>query len=434
MHLIADLQEIPYNQNLRLASFDITNMYTNIPTHDLATIIKEICKKNHIDPNIIEDIIKLTTTITNQNYFQFMNENYVQTEGLAMGTPTSAILSEIYLQFLENNIIYNILKTHNIKGYFRYVDDILVICNTTESNIHDVLNDFNQITPKLKFTIEEEIERKLNFLDITIQRVQHRITTHIYRKLTTTDSIIPNDSCHPIEQKMATIHYLYNRMHTYNLIATDIQKEKDTIQQILINNKYDPNPLKDSKKKKKENLHKQDIERTKWAKFTYICKETRFITKIFRNSNIKVALTTNNTIGKLLTTKQVETTSKYDKSGIYQLKCPTYDMKYIGPFKTRFQEHLRDFKYNNQKSKFAQHLLDRQHSIDEMENIMDIIHITNKGRMMDTIEKYYIYRETKLNNQINDKLTVQPITIFETLVQQDTHRGLIKTHNQQTGL
>jgi len=39
-HLIADLQEIPYDQNLRLASFDITNMYTNIPTQDLATIIK----------------------------------------------------------------------------------------------------------------------------------------------------------------------------------------------------------------------------------------------------------------------------------------------------------------------------------------------------------------------------------------------------------
>jgi len=64
---------------------------------------------------------------------------------------------------------------------------------------------------------------------------------------------------------------------------------------------------------------------------------------------------------------------------------------------------------------------------------MDIIHITNKGRMMDTIEKYYIYRETKLNNQINDKLTVQPNIMFETLVQQDTHRGLVKTHNQQMG-
>ena len=439
--LITDLQEIPYDQNLRLASFDITNMYTNIPKHELPTIINDICKNNHTDPNVIEDIIKLTTTVTNQNYFQFMNENYIQTEGLAMGAPTSAILSEIYLQFLENNVIYNILKTHNIVGYFRYVDDILVIYNNVKSNIHEVLDDFNQITPKLKFTIEEKIERKLNFLDITIRREQHHITTSIYRKPTTTDTIIPSDSCHPIEQKMTAIRYLCNRMHTYNLNAIDTQKEKDTIQQILMNNKYDPNLIQDNENKKKEenkiNIQKQDTEGTKWAKFTHIGKETRFITKIFKKSNIKIALTTNNTIEKLLTIKQDKTTSKYDKAGVYQLKCPTCDMKYIGQtgrsFKTRFREHLRDFKYNNWKSKFAQHLLDRQHSMDEMENIMDVIHITNKGRMMNTIEKYYIYRETKLNNQINDKLTMQPNVIFETLVQQETHRGQGSTHSQQTG-
>jgi len=66
------------------------------------------------------------------------------------------------------------------------------------------------------------MEHKLTFLDITIQREQHHITTNIYRKPTTTDSIIPNDSCHTREQKMAAIHYLCNRMHTYNLTATDI--------------------------------------------------------------------------------------------------------------------------------------------------------------------------------------------------------------------
>jgi hypothetical protein len=53
--------------------------------------------------------------------------------------------------------------------------------------------------------------------------------------------------------------------------------------------------------------------------------------------------------------------------------------------------------------------------------------------MMDTIEKYYIYRETKLNNQINDKLTVQPNIIFKTLVRQDPHRELCNIHNQQIG-
>jgi hypothetical protein len=51
--------------------------------------------------------------------------------------------------------------------------------------------------------------------------------------------------------------------------------------------------------------------------------------------------------------------------------------------------------------------------------------------MMNTIEKYYIYRETKMNNQINDKLTVQPNTIFETIVQHETHRGLQTAHDLQ---
>jgi hypothetical protein len=36
-----DITEIPYNQNLKLASLDIDNMYPNIPTHELCSIKKE---------------------------------------------------------------------------------------------------------------------------------------------------------------------------------------------------------------------------------------------------------------------------------------------------------------------------------------------------------------------------------------------------------
>jgi hypothetical protein len=55
-----------------------------------------------------------------------------------------------------------------------------------------------------------------------------------------------------------------------------------------------------------------------------------------------------------------------------------------GPFKIRFQEHLRDFKYGNNRSKFVQHLLENRHAIGPMEDIMDIIHVTNKGKMIET--------------------------------------------------
>jgi len=106
-------------------------------------------------------------------------------------------------------------------------------------------------------------------------------------------------------------------------------------------------------------------------------------------------------------------------------------MKYVGqtgkPFKVRFQEHLRDFKYGNKKSKFAQHLLENKHPIGPMENIIETIHVPNKGRMMDTLERYYIFREIKLNSQINDKLTAKHNIIFKIIVHKDVHRGLSAT-------
>jgi len=58
-----------------------------------------------------------------------------------------------------------------------------------------------------------------------------------------------------------------------------------------------------------------------------------------------------------------------------------------------------------------------------MANIMNVLHLTGKDQM-NAIEKCYIYRETKMNNQINDKLTVQPNATFETIVRREAHGGL----------
>jgi hypothetical protein len=52
LQLINDLKEININPHTRLASFDISNMYTNIPTQDLKYIIPNIL--NHNISNTIE--------------------------------------------------------------------------------------------------------------------------------------------------------------------------------------------------------------------------------------------------------------------------------------------------------------------------------------------------------------------------------------------
>jgi uncharacterized protein (DUF1697 family) len=226
VQFINDLTNIPYNKKLILASFDISNMYTNIPTEELIKIITTACQNNNIEDNLKQNIIKLSKTIRGQNYFQFLDKTYVQTEGLAMGAPTSSIFSELYLQFLKNSTIYNILINYDVKGYFRYVNDILIVYDEEKTNVDTLLDCFNNISPKLKFTIEKEMEHKINFLDITINREPNKISIDVYRKPTYTDVIIPNDSCQPREHKMAVINYLYNRMNTYQLSPEKMAKRK----------------------------------------------------------------------------------------------------------------------------------------------------------------------------------------------------------------
>jgi hypothetical protein len=65
------------DQNLRLASFDISNIYTNITTDELLTIIELACKNNDVEKGMKRDILKILKFVIDQNYFQFMDQTYV---------------------------------------------------------------------------------------------------------------------------------------------------------------------------------------------------------------------------------------------------------------------------------------------------------------------------------------------------------------------
>jgi len=114
-------------------------MYANIPTDELLTFIESACNNNEVGKDLKRDTLKLLKVIIEQNYFQFMGKTYTQHDGLAMGVPTSSILSEFFLQNLENSKIYDILLNCNIVGYFRYVDDLLIIYNERKTDIQDLL-------------------------------------------------------------------------------------------------------------------------------------------------------------------------------------------------------------------------------------------------------------------------------------------------------
>jgi len=103
----------------------------------------------------------------------------------------------------------------------------------------------------MKFTLEKEENNKMNFLDITIAKEHDGLLFQIYRKPTTTDVIIRNDPCHPSEHKTTAIRYFYNRMKSYKLTPESQQKERNMVQQILVNNNYEASILNKISKEKK---------------------------------------------------------------------------------------------------------------------------------------------------------------------------------------
>jgi hypothetical protein len=203
-----DLTQVNINQHTWFASFDITNMYTNIPTQQIPKILTFLSKQNVIDKKLSKEFIALTEAIVQQNYFRFQDTIYTQTARLAMGAPTSSILSEIYIQCLKHMDLYEILLRHHIIGYYRYVDDLLLVFDTQITNICNVLQEFNTVTPTLRFTLEEETNNKINFLNITIIHNVDSIQFNRYQKPTITDAIISADSCHPNEHKQSAIKFL----------------------------------------------------------------------------------------------------------------------------------------------------------------------------------------------------------------------------------
>lgn len=87
-----------------MASFDIKNIYTNIPTPELIQIITETRTHNHTHINITDKTLNIANLILNQNYLTFNGQHFTQDEGLAMDARTSAIFSE-FLQSIEHSYI-----------------------------------------------------------------------------------------------------------------------------------------------------------------------------------------------------------------------------------------------------------------------------------------------------------------------------------------
>jgi hypothetical protein len=285
--LIQNLKDTPLLPHFTFASLDITNLYSNTPVTKTKTILTNMLKQKLVDTQIQQDILMRYDIIIGQNYFANNKDTVNQYDGLAMGTQSSGLIAEMFLQNIEHLHLTYLTHKHKIINYWTYVDDILLIFYSNHTNIQEILDDFNSLHPKLHFTAEAERDHTISYLDISIHRTPTSIKTSIYRKPTFTDTIIPYTSNHPSQHKYSAVKFLFNRLNSYNLQQEDYRQELNTIHNILHNNSF---PITPHHPPIHTTRHKQITQtpKKKWAIFTYVGKETSYITNLLRKTHLKI--------------------------------------------------------------------------------------------------------------------------------------------------
>ena len=236
------LTKLEIKEHHRMITYDIKDLYVNIPIEETLTRTKQQLLEDS-DIHKTEQIITCLRTILNQNYFEFQNNIYHPKNGVAMGSPISGAIAEIMLQHIENQHIKHLIETGNIIYYTRYVDDIFIVYDSTKTTTEEIQSYADHIHKNLKFTITQENNKQINFLDILITRREQKLDINIYRKRTTTDTTINYLSNHPTEREIAAYRYYINRMNKLPLNEKNRTIEWQTILKIAHNNNFPANKI-----------------------------------------------------------------------------------------------------------------------------------------------------------------------------------------------
>ena len=125
---------------------------------------------------------------------QFNEKFYTQGNGLNIGAPSSPILAEIVMTWVEETI----LPTLDIKPmvYLRYVDDLFMVLQH-QHNPKEFLDSITKNVSYLRFTLNLAIDNIINFLDVSINFKNELVFTSVYRKPSFLPIWIPfNASCY----------------------------------------------------------------------------------------------------------------------------------------------------------------------------------------------------------------------------------------------
>ena len=118
------------------------------------------------------------------------------------------------------------------------------------SKITIFYNLLNSIDPHIKFTMEQELDGKLSFLDTSVTRNNGSLLINVYRKPTHTDRYLDYNSHHDKQHKVSTAQTLLHRAATLPNTNEGKQQEHKHITDALLLNGYPRKFLQEVERKR----------------------------------------------------------------------------------------------------------------------------------------------------------------------------------------
>ncbi|CAF4333364.1 unnamed protein product, partial [Rotaria magnacalcarata] len=206
-----EIGKLVINPDMRMTSFDVTSMYTNVPIDWVCDYLADYLQ--HFPTTYdVSTTIKLIRLCTVGTYFTFEGSYYKQIFGLQMGAKLSPIIANICLEIYETTLAPDIIQESYL--WLRYMDDVYSLW-PRRCDLIQILRRLNSLHTSLKFTLELEDEHTLPFLDLATIREEDRILFKIYRKPSNNNLIINYYSNHHKKHKHSALSSMYLRALKY---------------------------------------------------------------------------------------------------------------------------------------------------------------------------------------------------------------------------
>ena len=237
-------------------------------------------------------------------YFSYGGDFFEQREGAAMGSPVSAVVADLYMEFFEELA----LRTAPTKPrlWKRYVDD--TCCIVKKGTVEELLTHLNSVRPSIRFTVEVEKDGRLPFLDTLLQRRDDgSLDVTVYRKPTHTDRYLDFHSHHPPQVKRGLVKCLFDRARTITTGQNNLQKEEHHLTRVLRQNGYPSAFIRSSSKPPRQDMEAtealplEEEHRPPLVMLPYIEGVSEDVKRVCRKFGMKVVFRSGQSLHSMLT-------------------------------------------------------------------------------------------------------------------------------------